>query len=114
MVRSLHVGAVWAVVLVLVLDAGIAGAAVAAVIAEATGLLLGILIARRVSDGRLGVPRAVVDTSRPPLTRCFFPMIDLRNYSPGRDLLNDRIILIIGASDGISGVPRRISAPSTT
>jgi MATE family multidrug resistance protein len=48
------------VALVLVLNAGIAGAAVAAVIAEAAGLLLGILIARRVSDGRLGVPRAAL------------------------------------------------------
>jgi MATE family multidrug resistance protein len=48
------------VMLVLVLDAGIAGAAVAAVVAEAAGLLLGILIARRLSDGRLGVPRAVL------------------------------------------------------
>ena len=33
------------VLLVLVLDFGIAGAAIAAVIAEATGLLLGMLIA---------------------------------------------------------------------
>jgi multidrug resistance protein, MATE family len=48
------------VLLVLVLDAGIAGAAVAAVIAEAAGLLLGILIARRLSDGPLGVPRAAL------------------------------------------------------
>jgi MATE family multidrug resistance protein len=48
------------VVLVLVLDAGIAGAAVAAVIAEAAGLLLGILIARGLSGGRLGVPRAAL------------------------------------------------------
>jgi MATE family multidrug resistance protein len=48
------------VVLVLVLDAGIAGAAVAAVIAEAAGFLLGILIARRLSDGPLGVPRAAL------------------------------------------------------
>jgi MATE family multidrug resistance protein len=45
------------VLLVLVLDFGIAGAAIAAVIAEATGLLIGVLIARRLSGGRLGVPR---------------------------------------------------------
>src|ERR1700675_2663346 len=36
---------------VLVLEAGIAGAAFAAVVAEATGLLLGVLIARRLTDG---------------------------------------------------------------
>jgi multidrug resistance protein, MATE family len=42
--------------LVLVLDFGIAGAAMAAVIAEACGLLLGILIARRLLHGRLSVP----------------------------------------------------------
>jgi MATE family, multidrug efflux pump len=46
--------------LVLVLDAGIAGAAIAAVIAEATGLALGIAIAWRLSQGRLSVPRAVL------------------------------------------------------
>jgi MATE family multidrug resistance protein len=43
--------------LVLVLDAGIAGAAIAAVIAEAFGLVLGILIARRLMRGRLTVSR---------------------------------------------------------
>jgi multidrug resistance protein, MATE family len=42
--------------LVLVLDFGIAGAAMAAVIAEACGLLLGILIARRLLHGRLSMP----------------------------------------------------------
>jgi len=42
--------------LVLVLDFGIAGAAIAAVIAEACGLLLGILIARQLLKGRLSVP----------------------------------------------------------
>ena len=42
------------VLLVLVLDTGIAGAAIAAVIAEATGLVLGVLIARRLARGRLG------------------------------------------------------------
>src|SRR6201995_58274 len=43
--------------LVLGLDAGIAGAAIAAVIAEAAGLLLGILIARHLTRGQPGVPR---------------------------------------------------------
>jgi MATE family multidrug resistance protein len=45
--------------LVLVFDAGIAGAAMAAVIAEAAGLGIGFLIARRVA-GRLTVPRAAL------------------------------------------------------
>jgi len=44
------------VFLVLVLNAGIAGAAIAAVIAEAAGLLLGVLIARHVAHGPLAVP----------------------------------------------------------
>jgi MATE family multidrug resistance protein len=48
------------VLLVLVLGKGIAGAAIAAVIAEATGLLLGVLIARRLSQGQLRVPRATL------------------------------------------------------
>src|SRR5450631_1795888 len=48
------------VLLVLVFDAGIAGAAIAAVIAEATGLVLGILIARRLSRGQPAVPRAAL------------------------------------------------------
>jgi MATE family multidrug resistance protein len=43
------------VLLVLVFDASIAGAAIAAVIAEATGLVLGILIAHRLTGGRLDV-----------------------------------------------------------
>jgi MATE family multidrug resistance protein len=43
--------------LVLGLDMGIAGAAIAAVIAEAAGLALGILIARRLVRGRLTVSR---------------------------------------------------------
>jgi MATE family multidrug resistance protein len=46
--------------LVLVFDFGIAGAAIAAVIAEATGLGLGVIIARRLSQGRLAVPRATL------------------------------------------------------
>jgi MATE family multidrug resistance protein len=46
--------------LVLVLDAGIAGAAIAAVMAEAAGLLIGILIAARLTQGKLDVPRATL------------------------------------------------------
>lgn len=46
--------------LVLVLDFGIAGAAIAAVIAEAAGLLLGILIARRLSQGQPAILRATL------------------------------------------------------
>jgi MATE family multidrug resistance protein len=48
------------IVLVSVLNAGIAGAAIAAVIAEAAGLVIGVLIARRLSHGRLAVPRATL------------------------------------------------------
>src|SRR5882757_10822544 len=48
------------VLLVLVFDAGIAGAAIAALIAEATGLLLGILTARRLSHGQLALARATL------------------------------------------------------
>ena len=48
------------VLLVLVFDAGIAGAAIAAIIAEATGLAVGILIARHLAGGRLAVPRAAL------------------------------------------------------
>lgn len=48
------------VLLVLVLGAGIAGAAIAAVTAEAAGLLFGILIARRLLHGRLTVSRATL------------------------------------------------------
>src|ERR1700738_3362385 len=46
--------------LVLVLEAGIAGAAIAAVAAEATGLVLGLLIARRLTRGQPAVPRAAL------------------------------------------------------
>jgi MATE family multidrug resistance protein len=46
--------------LVLGLDAGIAGAAIAAVIAEAAGLLLGIVIARRLTGGKLAVARRIL------------------------------------------------------
>jgi MATE family multidrug resistance protein len=48
------------VLLVLVLDAGIAGAAIAAVIAEAAGVLLGILIAYRLTGGKLDIDRATL------------------------------------------------------
>jgi MATE family multidrug resistance protein len=44
--------------LVLVLDFGIAGAAIAALLAEAAGLLLGVLIAGRLSGGKPGIARA--------------------------------------------------------
>jgi multidrug resistance protein, MATE family len=44
--------------LVLVLDFGIAGAAIAALLAEAAGLLLGVLIAGRLSRGKPGIARA--------------------------------------------------------
>ena len=46
--------------LVLALDAGIAGAAMAAIIAEAAGLVLGVLIARRLTRGAPPVPRAAL------------------------------------------------------
>jgi multidrug resistance protein, MATE family len=46
--------------LVLVFDTGIAGAAIAAVIAETTGLLLGILIAYRLTEGKLDIPRTTL------------------------------------------------------
>src|SRR3979490_2432007 len=45
------------ILLVLVLDAGIAGAAIGAVVAEAAGLVLGVLIARRLTDGEPPIPR---------------------------------------------------------
>jgi MATE family multidrug resistance protein len=48
------------VLLVLVLHAGIAGAAIAAVIAEAAGLVLGVLIARHLTRGQPGLPRATL------------------------------------------------------
>jgi multidrug resistance protein, MATE family len=53
------------VLLVLVLHAGIAGAAIAAVLAEAAGLGLGILVARRLTQGQLAVSRArLLDRAR--------------------------------------------------
>lgn len=48
------------VALVLGLDAGIAGAAAAAIVAEAVGLVLGILVARRLTHEPLNVPRAAL------------------------------------------------------
>ena len=48
------------VLLVLVFNFGIAGAAIAAVTAEAIGLVLGVLIALRLSHGRLAIPRAAL------------------------------------------------------
>jgi MATE family multidrug resistance protein len=53
------INAATTVLLVLVFDFGIAGAAIAALIAEATGLLLGVVIARRL-QGSLTVPRATL------------------------------------------------------
>jgi MATE family multidrug resistance protein len=54
------VNAAATVLLVLVLNAGIAGAAIAAVIAEAAGLLLGVLIASRLARGKLAIDRATL------------------------------------------------------
>ncbi len=48
------------VLLVLVLNAGIAGAAIAALVAEAAGLVLGVLTARRLTSGQPPVPRAAL------------------------------------------------------
>jgi MATE family multidrug resistance protein len=48
------------VLLVLVFDLGIAGAAIAAVIAEAAGLLLGIFIAQRLSRGQAAISRTTL------------------------------------------------------
>jgi len=48
------------VLLVLVLDFGIAGAAIAAVIAEAAGLVLGLLIARHLSNREFAASRALL------------------------------------------------------
>src|SRR5207237_9927736 len=56
-------------VLVLVLDFGIAGAAIAAVIAEAAGLVLGVLIARELSQRHLTGPRALLVGRAKPLLR---------------------------------------------
>ena len=58
------------IALVLGLDAGVAGAAAATVIAEATGLAIGLLVARRLSKGTLTVPRAAL-LDRAALLRMF-------------------------------------------
>ena len=52
--------AVATVLLVLVFDAGIAGAAIAAVIAEAAGLVLGLLMAVRLTRGKRTIARATL------------------------------------------------------
>ncbi|MEH2586906.1 MATE family efflux transporter [Bradyrhizobium sp. AZCC 1721] len=65
------------VVLVLALDFGIAGAAIAALIAEAAGLMLGLQIARRLSKGQLGVSRAML----------FDPAKLMRMLSVNRDIM---------------------------
>lgn len=44
--------------LVLVYDTGIAGAAIAALLSEAVGFLLGVIVCRRYADGGFAVPRA--------------------------------------------------------
>jgi MATE family multidrug resistance protein len=46
------------ILLVLVFDAGAAGAAIAAVLAETTGFLLGLIVCRRHAAGGFAVPRA--------------------------------------------------------
>jgi MATE family multidrug resistance protein len=48
------------VLLVLVLDTGIAGAAIAALVAEAAGLGIGLVVARHLTDGQARVPRATL------------------------------------------------------
>jgi MATE family multidrug resistance protein len=58
------------VLLVLVMHAGIAGAALAAVVAEAAGLVLGVMIARRLGRGQPAVPRAAL-LDRAKLIRMF-------------------------------------------
>jgi multidrug resistance protein, MATE family len=58
------------VLLVLVANAGISGAAIAALIAEAVGLLLGLLIARRLTSGQPAVRRATL-LDRDKLLRMF-------------------------------------------
>jgi len=54
------VNAAATVLLVLVLNAGIAGAAIAAVIGETAGLLLGVLIASRLTRGKPAIDRATL------------------------------------------------------
>ncbi len=46
------------ILLVLVYDTGIAGAAIAALLSETTGFVLGVIVCRRYADGGFTVPRA--------------------------------------------------------
>lgn len=46
--------------LVLVYDTGIAGAAIAALLSEAVGFVLGVIVCRRYADGGFAVPRATL------------------------------------------------------
>jgi MATE family multidrug resistance protein len=64
------------VLLVLVFNAGIAGAAIAAVIAEATGLALGLVIAYRLTYGKIDIPRAAL-FERAKLVRMFMVNRDI-------------------------------------
>ena len=64
------------VLLVAVLDTGIAGAATAAVIAEAAGLAIGIAVARRLAEGELTISwKALLDRAR--LTRLLAVNFDI-------------------------------------
>src|ERR1700757_237991 len=54
------VGMAATVLLVLVFNTGITGAAVAAILAESVGLVLGLVIARHLAGGTLSVPRAAL------------------------------------------------------
>lgn len=48
------------ILLVLVYDTGIAGAAIAAILSEAVGFVLGVIVCRRYADGGFAVPRATL------------------------------------------------------
>ncbi len=85
--------------LVLVFDTGIAGAAIAAVIAEAAGLVLGVIIARRLSQGRFAVPRATLfDRSKL-----------MRMLAVNRDIMIRTASLITAFCSS----PRRVPGPAT-
>jgi len=64
------VGMAATVLLVLTFKTGIAGAAIAAILAEAVGLVLGLLIAQRLAGGTLAVPRTAL-LDRAALGRMF-------------------------------------------
>jgi multidrug resistance protein, MATE family len=64
------VGMAATILLVLVLNTAIAGAAIAALLAEATGLAFGLVIARHLAGGTLAVPGAAL-LDRAALTRMF-------------------------------------------